>query len=235
VSVSSVREEIAGIAPLALLFDFGGTLDADGVSWKERFFRLYEEEGAEVPAEEFDRAFYAADDALVGALAPDTTLLQTADRLSSDVGRNLRVSRAGLPGRVARRFVEAAHWHLVRSAALLERLHGSYRLAVVSNFYGNLERVCADSGIASGLATIVDSQVVGCTKPDPRIFRQALAAVGVSPEDALFVGDSLARDMLGAREAGMRHVRVAGGGSRQTCCPGDRTIGCLAELLELLP
>ena len=28
-----------------LLFDFGGTLDADGVAWKERFFTLYRAEG----------------------------------------------------------------------------------------------------------------------------------------------------------------------------------------------
>ena len=30
-----------------LLFDFGGTLDADGVAWKERFYALYRAEGLE--------------------------------------------------------------------------------------------------------------------------------------------------------------------------------------------
>ncbi len=29
----------------SVLFDFGGTLDADGIPWKERFFRLYQAEG----------------------------------------------------------------------------------------------------------------------------------------------------------------------------------------------
>ena len=33
------------IAPICVLFDFGGTLDANGVAWKERFFRLFRDEG----------------------------------------------------------------------------------------------------------------------------------------------------------------------------------------------
>ncbi|MBI3976278.1 MAG: HAD family hydrolase, partial [Armatimonadetes bacterium] len=33
----------------ALLFDFGGTLDADGVPWKDRIFTLYRAEGVDVP------------------------------------------------------------------------------------------------------------------------------------------------------------------------------------------
>ena len=52
-----------------LLFDFGGTLDSDGVAWKERFHALYRAEGLDMSAEAFAPAFYAADDALVGALS----------------------------------------------------------------------------------------------------------------------------------------------------------------------
>jgi len=47
-----------------LLFDFGGTLDADGVPWKERFWRIAREEGLDVSAAEFDQAFYGATDSL---------------------------------------------------------------------------------------------------------------------------------------------------------------------------
>jgi len=52
----------------AVLFDFGGTLDADGVPWRERFRRLFRQEGVDIAPEAFDRAFYAADDALLGAI-----------------------------------------------------------------------------------------------------------------------------------------------------------------------
>src|SRR5262249_47814275 len=61
----------------AVLFDFGGTLDADGIPWKERVRRLFHDEGFSVPALEFDRAFYAADDALVGTIAPSCSFEAT--------------------------------------------------------------------------------------------------------------------------------------------------------------
>src|SRR5579872_2660390 len=64
-----------------VLFDFGGTLDADGVAWKERFYALYRDEGLNVSAEAFAPVFYAADDALVGALAPTTGLAETVETL----------------------------------------------------------------------------------------------------------------------------------------------------------
>lgn len=58
----------------------------------------------------------------------------------------------------------------------------------------------------------------------------------MAPADATFVGDSLSRDMAGARAAGMRHIWLAGGADRtaQPCCPGDRVIASLQELEGLL-
>ena len=53
---------------LALLFDYGGTLDADGLPWKERFRQLYRAEGVDPPDAVFGPVFYAADDALPAGL-----------------------------------------------------------------------------------------------------------------------------------------------------------------------
>ena len=68
-----------------VLFDFGGTLDSDGVAWKERFHALYRSEGLDLSADAFAPAFYAADDALVGALAPTTGLEETVDTLTTNL------------------------------------------------------------------------------------------------------------------------------------------------------
>src|SRR2546425_538316 len=65
----------------AVLFDFGGTLDADGLPWKERVARLFRQEGLVVTVERFDPLFYAADDALVGAVPPTLPLRETVFRL----------------------------------------------------------------------------------------------------------------------------------------------------------
>src|SRR5438045_3863186 len=67
-----------------LLFDFGGTLDSDGLTWLDRFHVIYKEEGIELT----DRAFYDADDQLPGkhkltGLSLDETVhLQVRDVLS---------------------------------------------------------------------------------------------------------------------------------------------------------
>ena len=61
-----------------MLFDFGGTLDADGLPWKERVYRLFLEGGAVVARERFDPSFYAADDALVGAIPRTASFQETS-------------------------------------------------------------------------------------------------------------------------------------------------------------
>src|SRR5277367_1096320 len=72
-----------------LLFDFGGTLDADGVAWKERFHALYQAEGLDMTAEAFAPAFFAADDPLVGALPPTAGLAETVHALAANLEAEL--------------------------------------------------------------------------------------------------------------------------------------------------
>ena len=105
----------------------------------------------------------------------------------------------------------------------------------MSNFYGNLVTVCHNAAIRPFFGAIVDSVRVGCVKPDPRIFQSALDELGVRAADAVFVGDSLPRDMAGARAMGMRHIWLAGDAAPATpCCPGDRVMQKLADLEGVL-
>lgn len=221
----------------AVLFDFGGTLDADGLTWKERFLRLYLAEGVVMAPERFDLLFYAADDELVGAVPPTFSFRDTVFRLGAGIAEamGLRHNDA-LVDRIARRFIADAIRTLRGNMPLLSRLSRRYRLGIVSNFYGNLATVCEEAGIRRLFSVIIDSGRVGYLKPDTRIFRRAVEELGLTPADATFVGDSLSRDMAGARAAGMRHIWLAGGTGRtaEPCCPGDRVIGSLQDLEGLL-
>jgi HAD superfamily hydrolase (TIGR01549 family) len=219
-----------------VLLDFGGTLDADGLTWKERFFRLWEAEGSAGSRAAFDPVFYAADEALVGAIPRTLSFEDTVRRLTAGLARGLDVRDAGAIERVVGRFLADAHRHLRRNQALLERLRPRYRLGVVSNFYGNLDTVCNNVAILPFFGVIVDSEQVGCSKPDPRIFWTALERLGVAPADATFVGDSAARDMAGARALGMRHIWLTGEPAPPDglCCPGDAMIRSLADVEALL-
>lgn len=53
---------------------------------------------------------------------------------------------------------------------------------------------------------ILISEEVGLEKPDPRIFQLALNKLQVQPEDALFVGDDLEKDVGGPQGAGLKGI-----------------------------
>jgi HAD superfamily hydrolase (TIGR01549 family) len=220
----------------AILFDFGGTLDADGLPWKERVYRLFRDEGTAIARDRFDPAFYSADDALVGTLTARTSLQETVERLVIGVAARLELSDRAIGRRVASRFLADSLEMLAGNTPLLRRIGRHYRLGIVSNFYGNLARVCDDAGIRSFFSVLVDSAEVGCTKPAPRIFQHALDALGVSAAKATFVGDSLPRDMAGARDVGMRHIWLVGADApaASPCCRDDRQIRSLRELESIL-
>ncbi|HME29290.1 MAG TPA: HAD family hydrolase [Pseudolabrys sp.] len=203
-----------------LLFDFGGTLDADGVAWKERFHALYRSEGLDMAGDAFAPAFYAADDPLVGGLSPRTDLSGTVQALTANleselarccVGRDrIKIDSSSDRGRrVVSGFLSDALATFERNRPVLKALSERYQLGIVSNFYGNLEAVCQSAGLCSFFKVIVDSYCVGAEKPDPAIFRAALERLGATPEKTVFIGDSLRRDREGARRTGMRFIRIA--------------------------
>ena len=80
------------------------------------------------------------------------------------------------------------------------------RLVVVSNSDGSVERALEGLGLAARIDLILDSQVVGFEKPDPRFFRYALERSGATAETTVHVGDMYFQDVVGARSAGIRPV-----------------------------
>ena len=100
-------------------------------------------------------------------------------------------------------------------AALRELARLGVGLAVVSNADGTVEaqlradEICqVGPGPGVSVAAVLDSSVVGVSKPDPTIFQLALDSLGVEPADAIHVGDTPAADVVGARAAGVTPVLV---------------------------
>ncbi len=88
----------------------------------------------------------------------------------------------------------------------------------------DVRRALAGSGIGDRLEVIVTSVDIGAAKPDPRGLEAALAALGVTPAEALFVGDAEV-DRGAAEAAGVRFVAAGEGRS-----PGPAVEAALAEL-----
>ncbi len=88
-------------------------------------------------------------------------------------------------------------------------------LGIVSNADGTVEAQLRDDTICQvgpgpgvDVGTVVDSTIVGVAKPDPRIFDLALTALGIDADRAIYVGDTPAGDVVGARAAGIQPVLV---------------------------
>lgn len=95
----------------------------------------------------------------------------------------------------------------------------------------HLERL----GLLEGLAIQVFSDEVGVPKPDPRAFRAALSPLGVEPDRALHVGDLRRTDVAGARELGMKSVRLREPHDDRSDLPeADFVVDSHAELRALL-
>jgi putative hydrolase of the HAD superfamily len=88
----------------------------------------------------------------------------------------------------------------------LRRIGQSFRIAVISNADGGIERVLARCGIADCFESITDSGIVGVEKPRPEIFEAALTTMKASAEESLYVGDVYSVDYVGASNAGMQAV-----------------------------
>jgi HAD superfamily hydrolase (TIGR01549 family) len=76
------------------------------------------------------------------------------------------------------------------------------KLGLVSNGSRDLLEFAAHHALEVDVA--IGSRAFGRTKPHPSIFREALAALEVEPQDAAMVGDSYADDIEGARALGIR-------------------------------
>jgi putative hydrolase of the HAD superfamily len=79
-------------------------------------------------------------------------------------------------------------------------------VGVISNSNGSVQRALENAGLAAQLEFVIDSSVVGITKPDPRIFELGLRAAGTAPDETVYIGDSYFVDVVGAQRAGLGGV-----------------------------
>ena len=103
-----------------------------------------------------------------------------------------------------------AHFSLLPGAEELVRyLAEKYPLTVVTNGFVEVQYEKFDkSGLRDCFAHIVLSEEVGCQKPNPRIFEEALRMNGLQAEDVVMIGDSWNSDIQGAINAGIDQIWI---------------------------
>ena len=96
----------------------------------------------------------------------------------------------------------------------LTRLNGlGMPWGIVTNGSGRNQRAkCRAAGLEALTHFIIVSEEQGYAKPDPRIYQDAMSALGLeAPEQVLFVGDNPVTDIDGARAFGMQTAWVSRG------------------------
>ena len=93
---------------------------------------------------------------------------------------------------------------------ILNSFRSDFKLGLISNFYGNLQVVLKEFDLDNVFDVVVDSAIFGASKPDERIFKEALTRADETPDNALMVGDSYGQDILPAKDLGFTTVWLDG-------------------------
>ena len=112
-------------------------------------------------------------------------------------------------------------------------LEQGLRCAVISNSDGSIRASLQEAGLSHLFEFVIDSAEVGFKKPAPEIFAMGVEKLGgVSPQQVVYVGDSVFHDVEGARRAGYGQawlVDPLGLNSDQV-----RSVSSVAEMAEAL-
>jgi putative hydrolase of the HAD superfamily len=101
-------------------------------------------------------------------------------------------------------------------------------MSVVSDSWAGLEATFGSLDIEQYFAGFVISEVLGCRKPDPRMYAAGSELLGLDPGDCLFVDDP--RLVLAAIQLGYQGVALLGGGG-----PAPGSVLAITSLDALSP
>lgn len=81
------------------------------------------------------------------------------------------------------------------------------KVAIITNGTTQRQRAkISNTNLNSCFDKIIISEEVGFSKPDERIFELALNELKVRPEDVLFVGDDLQKDIAGCQNVNIKGI-----------------------------
>lgn len=234
----------------AILLDYGGTIDTNGIHWSEIIYDGYKSSGASVPKEDFRKAYVYAEQ----YMEKNPTLVKPEDTFKETLQKKIALQSAYFIQEKAAYNIsqqvesiteycyQVAKSTTSKAAKTLALLSKKYPLVLVSNFYGNLQSVIKDFSIDQYFTAIVESSIVGVRKPNPEIFRLALQELSIPAAEAMIVGDSYKNDMIPAQQLGCTAVWLKGIGWEQE---GDnieladvkysiKSFNDLAELIDII-
>mgnify|MGYP002622730729 CR=1 FL=1 len=204
-----------------LIFDYGGTLDTESVHWSWVLWDAYQAEQMSVSLQHFREAYVYAERTLAREplVSPEDNMLDLLRKKVDIETRYLmehrmldtnEVSRRAQTEHIALRCYNHARAVVGRSREVLELLAQNHRLALVTNFYGNIHAILTDFNIDHLFPVVIESAVAGVRKPNPEIFRLAIEASAVTADQTCVIGDSYSNDIEPASLLGCKTIWIPG-------------------------
>jgi putative hydrolase of the HAD superfamily len=220
--LSSLRlssESIQGV-----FFSYGGvieTVSEDRPTFRKglgMLQRMLQKRGVRVSAEDLERYIGKGLAAYEKWLEQNDYCELPCERLWTDfLLRDLGGERLGILNDDAAQLSAVLEFYLFKRRpvrGVVQVVRTLYRnrmtLAVVSNSISSelVPERLEKFGIDRYFSSVVLSVTSGVRKPHPMIFQDALAETGLAPDQVLFVGDTVSRDVEGARRAGIGRVAL---------------------------
>lgn len=226
----------------AIAFDYGGTIDTPFLHWMQVYIQVYNNHlQLNLTPENFRDAYVFAEREMerLQCVKPTDGFIETQRykthlqfQILSQIGMVNPSDLGMLAEQAAQLVANYAQNQVQANKPVLQQLAKLYPLLLVSNFYGNLRQVVAETGILPLFQSITDSTIVGIRKPDPAIWQQAFESQGYKPNEVLVIGDSYKNDIAPALSLGC--PVILGCSVAQSRVEGITTIQSLQELPQLL-
>ena len=232
-----------------LIFDINGTvtdiLTNEGLNDLYRVvsnFLLYQ--GVCVPPDELCRIYFDINQRQRHDSREEYPEFDVVKLFDEIIKKHASKYTAGLPAKKLKLLPEITA-ELFRAASLLQlklypdvkktlkKLQKKYRLAAVSDGQSLWARAELNAvGLADFFDPLLISGDYGYRKPDQRLFKKALKKMNMKPEEAIFIGNDLYRDIYGANELGIKSVffKSNQGDHAYASAKPDRTIFRFEEL-----
>lgn len=197
-----------------LIFDYGGTLDTNGVHWFHIFRQVYARYLPSMAEDQLREAYVYAERYLAThrVIEPgDDFLAMLRKKVALQVGQLSAASSVDVES-IAVDCDAMVRANMRQTHRVLDALSVRYPMVLVSNFYGNIHAVLSSYGLDGYFMKVIESAIVGVRKPDPRIFALGVEALGLQPEEIVVVGDSYGKDIVPAHSLGCRTVWLKGMG-----------------------
>ncbi|MBO7193578.1 MAG: HAD family hydrolase [Bacteroidaceae bacterium] len=197
-----------------VIFDYGGTIDTNGIHWGEVIAEQYRLAGIELERELYRNAYVHGERSLAKApvIAPqDTFHTLLRKKISIQFEYLKEQTQSGqFTDENAEKIADGCYSKvketLETSRGIIASFAQRFPMVLVTNFYGNMPVVLNEFGLDNFFRCIVESSVVGIRKPDPALFAMGVEALHIAAEEIVVIGDSYRKDIYPALTLGCKTV-----------------------------